>query len=443
MWRTLQPGFDSIVLWWENAKLRIKELSIIHGVRRARERRERLQQLQQTCNNENMEIVVELLKEENRGAFIRARGEVLDDGERPGGYFPKMEKKKMEDRCIKQVKDANDKIVSGDDVISVFHEFYSKLYANDDNIDADIQNMFLDCLPKAITGEKSEALNKPFELHELKKAIVCMSKNKSPGIDGIPVEFYQQFYDVIAQDLLAVYHEIYKNNLMSESQRTAVLSLLPKKGDPLDPANRRPISLLTVDYKIISKVLQLRLSHVMPDIVDEHQTCSVPGRSIHSNLCLLRVIVDCSKICNNCCALISMDQHKAFDKVNWVFLFKVLEKLNFGSFSSSGLESYTRILKVVFSLIMNLEKMCALVEGFDRGVHYPHPSMFYLLSHWLVTLEYIKAFKVSMFRVGVVDRSNFYNMRMMPRVWPRHRPMLSISFGHSLFLRERLEPLSI
>ena len=207
-----------------------------------------------------------------------------------------------------------------------------RLYANDDNIDADIQNMFLHCLPKAITGEKSEALNKPFELHELKKAIGCMSKNKSPGIDGIPVEFYQQFYDVIVQDLLAVYHEIYKNNLMSESQRTAVLSLLPKKGDPLDPANRRPISLLTVDYKIISKVLQLRLSHVMPDIVDEHQTCSVPGRSIHSNLCLLRDIVDCSKIRNNCCALISMDQHKAFDKVNWVFLFKVLEKLNFGSY---------------------------------------------------------------------------------------------------------------
>ena len=68
-----------------------------------------MQQLQQTCNNENKEIVVELLKERKSWGLLLGRGKVLDDGERPGGYFHKMEKKKMEDRCIKQVKDANDR----------------------------------------------------------------------------------------------------------------------------------------------------------------------------------------------------------------------------------------------------------------------------------------------------------------------------------------------
>lgn len=73
---------------------------------------------------------------------------------------------------------------------------------------------------------------------------------------------------------------------------------------------------LTCDYKIILKVIQLRLSTVLSDIVGVHQACSVPGRNIHSNLCLLRDIVDYTKLRGYPCSLISIDQHKAFDKVN-------------------------------------------------------------------------------------------------------------------------------
>ena len=91
------------------------------------------------------------------------------------------------------------------------------------------------------------------------------------------------------------------------------------------------VSLLTVDYKIIAKILQLRISNVMADIVNVHQTCSVPGRSIHHNLCLLYDSMDCSKFQGNVCAIISIDQHKAFDQFKWDFRYKVLSKLNFGN----------------------------------------------------------------------------------------------------------------
>ena len=158
-----------------------------------------------------------------------------------------------------------------------------------------------------------------------------MSSNKSPGIDGLPVEFYSKFFQVIGPDLLEVYNCIFSTGVLSESQRTGVVTLLPKPGDPLDPSNRRPISLLTVDYKIIAKVLQLRMSPVMKIIVNQFQTCSVPGRSIHNNLGIIRDIIDFSNSRDSLCAIISIDQHKAFDKVNWHFMFRVLERMNFGN----------------------------------------------------------------------------------------------------------------
>ena len=65
-----------------------------------------------------------------------------------------------------------------------------------------------------------------------------------------------------------------------------------KRGDIKNLKNWRPISLLNADYKIISKALTSSLAKVLEFIVTPDQTCSVPGRSIFSNVTLLRDIID-------------------------------------------------------------------------------------------------------------------------------------------------------
>lgn len=35
-----------------------------------------------------------------------------------------------------------------------------------------------------------------------------MENDKSPGIDGIPIEFYKNFYEIIEKDLLQLYNNI-------------------------------------------------------------------------------------------------------------------------------------------------------------------------------------------------------------------------------------------
>ena len=94
--------------------------------------------------------------------------------------------------------------------------------------------------------------------------------------------------------------------------------------------NCRPISLLNVDYKFISKVLTSRLAKVLEFIVNPDQTCSVPSRSIFSNVTLLRDISDFIQETDECAILVSLDQEKAFDRVDRSFLLNLLKIYGFG-----------------------------------------------------------------------------------------------------------------
>ena len=94
--------------------------------------------------------------------------------------------------------------------------------------------------------------------------------------------------------------------------------------------NWRPISLLNVDYKIISKVITLRPSSVLHCVIDPDQTCSVLGRSIFSNLFLLCDVFAYIEQTDESAILLSLDQEKAFDRVNRDFLMDLLRHLGIG-----------------------------------------------------------------------------------------------------------------
>ena len=94
--------------------------------------------------------------------------------------------------------------------------------------------------------------------------------------------------------------------------------------------NWQPISLLNVNYKISLKALSLRLSLVLEKIVTPNQTCSVLGRSMSSNLVMLRDILDYRDGTNEPRILIHLDQEKAFNQVDRTFLMNLLLHFGFG-----------------------------------------------------------------------------------------------------------------
>ncbi|PIK38620.1 hypothetical protein BSL78_24530 [Apostichopus japonicus] len=94
---------------------------------------------------------------------------------------------------------------------------------------------------------------------------------------------------------------------------------------PLGSHNKRPITLLNVDYKLLAKALCNRLALAMPHLVGDLQTCAVKGHCIQQNLWLMRDLTDFVIERDLPCALVSLDQQKAFDMVDRGFLMNVLE----------------------------------------------------------------------------------------------------------------------
>ncbi|KAE8278213.1 Transposon TX1 uncharacterized 149 kDa protein ORF 2 [Larimichthys crocea] len=120
---------------------------------------------------------------------------------------------------------------------------------------------------RKVSAEANPQLDSPLTPQELYAALQSMQGRKAPGIDGLTVEFYKVFWDILAGDILDVFNESLVAGSLALSSRRAIITLLPKKGNLQDIKNWRPVSLLCTDYKILSKVLANRLRGVMEQIL--------------------------------------------------------------------------------------------------------------------------------------------------------------------------------
>ena len=123
-----------------------------------------------------------------------------------------------------------------------------------------------------------------------------MEENKSPGKDGIPMEFYITFWHLIKNNFTELVNHIFSvKEELTDSMKTAIISMIPKK-DPNDPdiAKGRPISLLCLDYKIITKALTNRLLPTLEEIISIEQSAAVPNRTIYNNLFTIRDVIEYS-----------------------------------------------------------------------------------------------------------------------------------------------------
>ena len=106
---------------------------------------------------------------------------------------------------------------------------------------------------------------------ECQKVIKEFSKNKTPGSDGLGIEFYTFFWPDIKDLFINALNEGFQNKELSNTQRQAIIKLLHKKGDKTNLENWRPISLLNYDYKIAASVLAKRLQRVISSIISRDQ----------------------------------------------------------------------------------------------------------------------------------------------------------------------------
>ena len=156
-----------------------------------------------------------------------------------------------------------------------------------------------------------------------------------------------------------MFNEARTSGILPMTLRQASISLIAKKDkDPLLCSSYRPISLLNVDFKILSKVLARRLESVVPEIVSPNQTGFVKGRHSYSNLRKLFNIIHSTRLeCPE--VVVSLDAEKAFDRVEWKYLFFTLKKFGFE-------ESFISWIELLYS-----SPLAAVVSNNTRSEYFP------------------------------------------------------------------------
>ena len=341
--------FPSVKLWWDFFKNSIKAEIVSF----ARTKRKNLSHDRVVLTNEIIRLkrllvagdfsvsseirelesrLKELISKELSGVLFRSKARWLEEGERPTRFFFKLEHERIQRNFISSVLNSDDvEVFSSEEIEREHVRFYSDLFSSEP-VDACCKQACLASIEKHLSASQQQSCEGFLSLQELTDSVKGLNLGKSPGSDGLSVEFYLHFWEILGPLLLRVANECFRDGDFCDSMKGSVTRLIFKKrGDRKSLKNWRPISLLNVDYKIISKVITSRLANVIEFIVHSDQTCSVPGRSIFSNVTLLRDIMDLIQQTDECAILVSLDQEKAFDRVNRVFLLELLEVYGFGS----------------------------------------------------------------------------------------------------------------
>jgi hypothetical protein len=111
---------------------------------------------------------------------------------------------------------------------------------------------------------------------------------------------------------------------------TAFITLLPKKVDPIQVKDYRPISLIHCFAKLVTKIMANRLAPLLPNLVSKNQSAFVKGRNIQDNFLLVQQLARCLHRKKEPHILLKLDILKAFDSVSWSFMLDVLQQLGFG-----------------------------------------------------------------------------------------------------------------
>ena len=172
--------------------------------------------------------------------------------------------------------------------------------------------------------------------------------------------------------LVYCFNYAYKKGEMSVSQRRGVIALVPKEdSNLLSLSNWRPITLLNLDYKTASKVIAKRMEKVLSVLINPDQTGFVKGRYMGQNIRLVNDILEQTKLESIPGILLQLDFCKAFDTIEWSFIYKVIALLNFGGSMQRWISTFYSNSE---SAVLN-NGFCTnyfkLSRGCDKGSHCP------------------------------------------------------------------------
>ena len=209
----------------------------------------------------------------------------------------------------------------------------------------------LAALQRRVNVEQRNLLRGIITEEDVEEALQNSQNLKSPGMNGITYELWKHIHQEYKKNpekfniikLMTEYFNDIQKYGISETSDFSIGWMCPiyKKNDRNEIENYRPITIVNTDYKILTKVLALRLAKVAPSLLHKSQAGFVPGWSIAEQTKLIEMMIDYAEVSEQNGLIVALDQEKAYDKIAHDYLWKVLATFEFP-------EEFIKLIKALY-----------------------------------------------------------------------------------------------
>ena len=190
-----------------------------------------------------------------------------------------------------------------------------------------------------------------------------MHLTKALGPDGMSAIFFQKYWDVIGNDITCTVLNVLNSNMPIVDINRTNITLIRKTNNLSQMTDFRLISLSNVVYKLVSKVLANCLKIILPQIISENQSAFLLERFITDNVLIafeLMHYLDHKKEGKENFMTVKLDMSKAYNRVKWGFIKKVIEKMGFH-------EKWINLIMQCISIV----SYSVIINGAVHGCIYP------------------------------------------------------------------------
>ncbi|KAG1123853.1 hypothetical protein G6F42_010167 [Rhizopus arrhizus] len=278
--------------------------------------------------------------------ILKAGKHWRENGEKSAGYLKRSATIREQQRSIAALRDpvTNDLCTDPSRMQEIATSFYSQLFTPD-RLDYVAIELLLRSIPSVLklNTDDCDLLTAPIDFEDILEGCKSSPRHSSPGSDGIPYEILNLVirFPPYQELLTTVFNDALNKGVFPDSWNQSIMTLLPKKGDPSDMKNYRPLSLANCDYKYFTRLLNRRMMEVSKKLINSNQIGFVPGKYIAENGLRCQLIMedaqrqyDIAEQQTGTAALdkdigLLLDQEKAYDRVNLTFFKLVLHHHGF------------------------------------------------------------------------------------------------------------------
>ena len=262
----------------------------------------------------------------------RARLNWFQEGDRNTRFFHARASSMFQKNLIEGIFDADEVWqVDQEEIEKVFIEYYSDLFiSSKPSKFAEI----VEAMQPKVTQSMNAMLVREFQASEVHKTLKQMYPLKAPSPNGMPPLFFQKFWFTVGGLVTKTILDFLNLGITPPKFNETHIVLIPKTKSPKRVIEFRPISLCNVIYKLASKTLANRLKNILPAIISYTQSAFVNGRLITDNVLVVFEMmhrINLKKTGTTREMALKLDMSKAYDRVEWARLEKIMEKLGFHS----------------------------------------------------------------------------------------------------------------